>query len=75
MTDFNKEFISLWLFSHYTGEIWERSFISTVDMPAKFVIAQCQLMSTLMTVNPWQKRNFTKTLLKLEELENAGCVF
>ena len=47
--------------SIYTGEIWERSFISAVR-------------PTVHTNLSW-KRDFSKTLFKLEEVENAGFAF
>ena len=46
---------------HYVGEIWKRSFISTVR-------------PTVHT-NPSRKRNFSQTLFTPEEFENAGFVF
>ena len=46
---------------HYAGEIWKRSFISTV-------------WPTVHT-NPSQTRSFSKTLFSPEEFENAGFSF
>jgi len=56
----NMKFQGIWRrqHPHYAGEIWKRSFISTVR-------------PTVHT-NPSRKRSFSKTLFKPEKFENAA---
>ena len=49
------------LLSLYVGEIWKPILISTVRL--------------IFHINPSPKRNFSKTLFKPEEFENAGLAF